>query len=187
MVHVSKSIQRKKLIYTHSSWYGVLTLIYPIFILVVALAFSYWGLEKELTKESYAINWVLISIFSAVIVFAALLVLAYFRSDRLAIIKGSTRSLNRKLVRQYIENDRFEVLSVSNELITVDVKAKFLSYHDVRRFTILFDKEHIYYNCTTFSYIQNRHIQLYDFKSPFAWFANRRVEQEFKEYMKRNL
>lgn len=187
MIHISKSIQKKKLIYRGRSWYSIMTLIYPVFIIFVALTFSYWGLEKELLKGKETINWISVSLFSTVIALAILLIFAYFRGDRLAIIKGNTRSLNRKLVRQYIDNEKFTLLSATNELIVLDVKATFLSYHDVRRFVILFDKEHIYYNCTTFSYLQNKHIQLYDFKSPFAWFANRRVEREFKEFMRRNL
>lgn len=187
MIDVAKSIQRKRLIYRGRSWYGFLTLIYPIFIAFVVLLFSYWGLEKELKNFEKGENWISISLFIGVIILVLLLIIAYLRGDHLKSIRGNTRSFNRKLVKEYLDNDTFNVLSITNECIEVDVKARFLSYHDVRRLVILFDKEYIYYNCTTFSYIQNKYIQLYDFKSPFAWFANRKVERKFNQYIREYL
>jgi len=183
-MNVNKSIEKGRVIYNVSFWNKFWTLLLPVFLSVLLLLFSYFVFESNYNKPDN--NWFILIGSSGFFIFVIFLIILYLKIDDLSKFNGRSRSLNKKLVFQFIKENIYQINEESNDFISVDIRVKFFGFSDFRSLTILFEGDNVYYNCVTFENVNVPNIYIMNFKSPLYWFANKNIERKFKNFLNNN-
>ena len=146
---------------------------------------SYFVFENNYNKPDNN-KWFILIASSGFFIFVVFLIILYLKIDNLSKFNGRSRSLNKKLVLQFIKENNYQINEKSNDFISVDIKVKFFGFSDFRSLTILFEGDNVYYNCVTFENVNVPNIYIMKFKSPLYWFANKKIEREFKMFLGEN-
>jgi hypothetical protein len=182
---VKKSIEKKRIIYNKSFWDCFWMLLLPVFLAILLLSSSFFVFESNYDKDYKENYWLIligsISVFTVIII----LIVFYFKIDNLTEFKGKSRTLNKKLVYQFVKEQGYEINYQTNDIIFIDIKVRFFGFSDSRKITVIFKGTSLLLNCTTFVNINNSTVYISNFKSPFYWFANKKHEKIFIKFLKK--
>lgn len=115
-----------------------------------------------------------------------ILILFYFKIDDLTEFKGKSRTLHKKLVNQFVKYQGHEINYQTNDIIFIGLKVRFFGFSNSRKLTVIFRGTSLLLNCTTFVNAKNGHVYISSFKSPLYWFANKKQEKIFINFLKNN-
>lgn len=181
-MNFEKSIEKGRIIYNESFWNKFWTLLMPVFITSLVLFNCFWIFEVIYDKPHKKHYWLLLLGTVSVFLFIVILIILYFKVDNLSKFEGKTRSNNIKLVREFAKKSLYEIKEKSNNIFIVTINSKLLGFNK-RYLTLIFDRNKIYYNCTTFENLFTFKFSITNFKSPFYWFHNRKIERIFRIFL----
>lgn len=182
-INVEKSLKKGRLVYYYNFWGLFFTLLIPIIIMGSLLFFAYILMEKAILQENTE-KMINVSLYTGALV---TILIAYFLQSRLKKIKGKSRSNNVKLVREFAEQKGYEIIEETNEACLISVEPKFFKKQHERDLFIIYDKDFIYYNCTTFESVHSYKMSIENFRNPLLWFNNKRHERRFRKFIESNL
>lgn len=177
---IEKSINKGRIIYHENFWDKFWTLLLPIFVTFLILFNCLWVSQAIYDKPHKKYYWSLLLITASIFIFIVILIILYFKIDSLSIVEGKSRNRNNKCVREFAKKSNYKIDEKSNNVFIVIIKSKFLVYSH-RYLTMIFDSNKIYYNCTTF----DNGYKMINFKSPFYWFYNKKVERDFRIFFEK--
>ena len=185
-MNIKECIEKGRVIYNISFWNEFWTLLLPVFLTILLLFSNYFILESSFNKPDKEYYWLIIIGSFSFFAFIIFLIFLYFKIDNISEFSGKSRSMNKKQVLQFIKDNNYEIKDKSNDYIIVSIKSKFLSYYNFRNLTILFEGNNVYFNCVTFENIVVSGLYIKDFKSPFFWFVNKKVEKKLRSFLEGN-
>jgi len=103
------------------------------------------------------------------LVITGFLTYSIFNLNRLKPVNGISPQQNRQFIKNSIYNLNWKIKQDEVSLTIALVPWNWLSTHWGQQIVIIYDQEKILINCTT--------LLLYDIRSPFHWFTNRRLER----------
>ena len=183
-MNVEKSIKKGKIIYSESFWDKFWTILLPLYFIILLLFISFTIFINSYQSLSFNL-YIIIASFSVFILSVALVII-YLKIDNLSVFKGKSRTFNKKLVLDYVKDQGYYISNQSNDFISIDIKVKFFAFSDYRYLTVLFNSNKIFYNCVTFENINAGRFSISNFKSPLYWFANKKCEKIFRNYLQEN-
>ena len=185
-MYVKECIKKGRVIYNISFWNKFWTLLLPVFLTILLLFVLFIAFESLYDNPQNDYFWQILIGSSGLFIFIVSLIILYFKIDNISKFSGESRSQNKKNVLQFIKDNKCEINYKSNDYIIVSIKSKFLSYYNFRNLTILFEGNNVYYNCVTFENIAISGLYIKDFKSPFFWLVNKKVEKKLHSFLEDN-
>ena len=182
-VNIENSIKKRKLIYNYSFWDNFWVLITPIFVCFLTISCGVIVLNEGIKRDKT--EFIVYSIIFLLIV--GIVIVAYFFIDKLSEIKGKSCSNNVKLIREFIKESGFEFDNQKNKLFSVSIPVRKYNPFNTRYLTIIIESETILYNCTTFLEMSASGIYFTEFRTPLAWFINKKYERKFRKYINKQL
>ena len=123
-----------------------------------------------------------ITLFSISLIFSGLILYSILNLDRLKRIHGTHREQNRERIKNLAEELGWTLQIHNQKVSVVSPPWSLLSTNWGRQIVVIYDRQDILINSTSYG--------LHDFKSPFHWFGNRKLEriitEEFEKRVKNN-
>jgi hypothetical protein len=165
-INIEKSILKARLI--TKSWFieRILNcLFYFILLVSFPLAAGLFLLAQYKNNGSiiYATLLLLITL-----IYSAILLYSFININNLKRIHGISKDQNKEFIREIFENLELQIIKQENELTVCKY-----SSNSLRQITVLYDNLDVLINSTTYA--------LYDYKSPFHWFIDRKIENALIE------
>jgi hypothetical protein len=126
---VKKSIEKKRIIYNKSFWDCFWMLLLPVFLAILLLSsssssssFVFESNYDKVYKENY---WLILIGSISVFIVIIILIVFYFKIDNITEFNGKSRTLNKKLVYQFVKDQGYEINYQTNDIILIDIKGRF--------------------------------------------------------------
>ncbi|TXD50802.1 MULTISPECIES: hypothetical protein [unclassified Polaribacter] len=185
-MNVEKSIEKKRIVYAKRFWDTFWSLLFPVFLSILLLVSSFIVFENTYGKTNKENYWFILMGSFSLFVIILVSIIFYFKLDILTEFKGKSRTSNKKMTHQFLEKQGYKSTHQTNNSIFFDIKVPFFGFSDYRKFTVLFKEKSLFYNCITFANLNRGEVYMFNFKSPFYWFANKKHEKFFREFLKEN-
>jgi len=109
-------------------------------------------------------------LFLATLALFGLLFYSVVNLDRLKRVQGTLKEQNREQIKALIEQLGWTIQNHNQQMTVASPPCSIFSANWGRQVVILYDRGDILVNSTTYG--------LYDLKSPFHWFGNRKLERQ---------
>lgn len=167
-INVKRSIETEKVVQKHSSIDTFFRYVGNFFFVGLFPLMSGFLLYLELHRKDYLSIAIFLFIISLLI--SSILLLSIRQLGRLRRIPGTSQAQNRAFILSAIEKLEWKVLTNYQQITVISPPWGWLSFHWGRRIVVIYDKEDILVNCTTYT--------AFDDESPFHWIGDRRLEKE---------
>ncbi len=151
-------------------------LIYLALICFMPLSSGFYWMGQFKNNESLFLVTIL---FLMSLIISGFLFYAIITINRLTRVNGLVKDQNRDLVKEVIEKLGWSIQYHNQQLTIASPKWSIFSANWGRQVVILYDKQDLLINCTTYG--------LHDIKSPFHWFGSRKNEQIFIEQFEQKI
>lgn len=171
-LNIEQSLLKKKTIFKESIWDKFHELGGSILFLILAVPTLFMLI---LTKGLLT----LIISFSVLLIFV-LLIVTYIKINNLKKVVVKSFSGNRKLIKQFSHKEGWEILISDKTKTIISIPNSRYDYGSETYLFVIYNQKNIWYNCITFTNNQRGGV---NFKSPFYWFYNKKVEKKLANYI----
>lgn len=163
---LSQSKRKEKIIPEPDIFFDLFTIFNCILLLSAYPIISGLLLYSEINQRAYLPEALLIFILTLLL--SGFLLYAILTVNNLQRINGIAQEQNQLAIKELAEKLGSELKPCSRDWLVLILPWSIFSLHWGREIIVIFDKKDILINCTTYG--------MYDIKSPFHWFGNRRFE-----------
>jgi len=170
-IDITKSKKENRLI--RKTWFIELLLdytLYLIFIGVLPFLSGTYFFERIETGEKMFIPSLL---FGVTLLISGFLIFTIVNLDKLNRINGILKEENRQIIKLLAHKFNWTIQINNDRIIVLTIPWNWLSSDWGRKITMIYDKRDILINITSYG--------MNNLKSPFHWFANRKLEKKFIE------
>lgn len=169
-ININDSIKAEKLISNELIIDKIIVILFPIILTFVFPLISGIQLYSNLkNKESLLLGILLF----ALSIFVSFLIILWIRNlNKLELIKGFSKTENLKLIKRTSKENNWEISSVNENLIVINLNSKKSGIEWEKRMIIINEENYILINCMTFG--------RYSSPSIFHWFENKRKVNKIK-------